>query len=419
MHSHKCLSLMFLLLLPAICFLARTSSSQENSTGDSANTAASHWSIDPAYKSVKSRVSYVPGIKVVRGKTQVIVPEQEFFCPAGSVFKFNNGDIQVYDRRSSDGGKTWVQVEQILENSVYQYPAPDGEVVMFMSLTSAGAPTSAARPEVSLQDTNEKNVREAQFFRSTDDGRTRISDPAKIYLPEAFDGWVAVLCRKIVALPDDSLLMSMYCRDKEGDTFERKYRSLALRSTDRGKTWHYLSTIAFDMTEGERGEGFDETALLVLPGGEVLSFIRSGASYQASIGSFNNNDPSVDMPFGYAKQTPIYMSTSIDGAKNWSNADPISPYGVWPDAVLMENGLLVVSYGRPGNWMMFSKDEGKSWGPIIPFYHDLYPPDCSNYFSLAEVAPDVLLVVYARTNPNDHWQSELVGTYFHVEPEEG
>ena len=83
----------------------------------------------------------------------------------------------------------------------------------------------------------------------------------------------------------------------------------------------------------------------------------------------------------------------------------------------MENGLLVVGYGRPGNWIMFSKDEGTSWGPIIPFHHGLYPPDCSNYFSLAEVAPNILLVVYARTNPNDHWQSELVGTYFYVERE--
>ena len=161
--------------------------------------------------------------------------------------------------------------------------------------------------------------------------------------------------------------MSMYCRDEKGTVLERKYRSLVLRSTDRGKTWLYLSTIAFDMTENVRGEGFDETSLLVLPDGKILSFIRSGASYQASMGSFNNNDPSVEMPFGYSKQTPIYMSASIDGGRNWSSPDPISPYGVWPNAVLMENGLLVVSYGRPGNWMMFSKDEGKVGALSSPF----------------------------------------------------
>ena len=123
------------------------------------------------------------------------------------------------------------------------------------------------------------------------------------------------------------------------------------------------------------------------------------------------------MPFSYGKQTPIYMATSLDGGKNWGIADPTTPYGVWPNAILMQNDLLVASYGRPGNWLMFSKDEGKSWGPIIPFYQDLYPPDCGNYFSMAEVAPNILLVVYARTNLNDHWQSEFAGTYFYVERE--
>ena len=417
MQSCEFPTLRIFLLLPVVGFLATTSPAQQNSTGDSADTGASHWSSDPAYESVKSRVSYVPGIKVVRGATQLIVPEHKSYCPAGSVFRFNNGDIQVYDRRSSDGGKTWHKAEHILENSTYQYPEPNGEVIMFESLPTRHNSSGAGRPEASMTKTDKKGVFEAKFFRSNDNGLSRVSDPATIHLPEQFHQWTGRFSRKIVGLQDGSLLVSMYGRDEKGTGHKRKYRSLALHSTDRGKTWLYLSTIAFDATKHVRGEGFDETTLLVLPDGKVLSFIRSGASYQASMGSFNNNDPSVDMPFGYAKQTPVYMTASIDGGKNWSSADPISPYGVWPDAVLMENGLLVVSYGRPGNWMMFSKDEGNSWGPIIPFYHGLYPPDCGNYVSLAEVAPDILLVVYARTNPNDHWRSEFVGTYFCVKRE--
>ena len=101
---------------------------------------------DPKYESIKSRVSYVPGIKVIRGETKVIIPEQEFFCPAGSVFKYNNGDIQVFDRRSSDGGKTWYQAEHILENSTFQFPEPDCEVLMFQSMNPAGSVSSAGRP---------------------------------------------------------------------------------------------------------------------------------------------------------------------------------------------------------------------------------------------------------------------------------
>ena len=369
---------------------------------------------DPEFEKIKSRVSYVPGIKVIRGETHVIVPEHESFCPNGTVFKFNNGDIQVYDRRSNDGGKTWHKVEHILEASTFQYPEPDGEVLMFQShdqhpyhIESGNGP--AGRPEIRLKETNQEGVLEAIFFRSKDNGLSRIADTAKIFLPAELDA--GVLCRKIVRISDGSLLISMTA-NSEIKSIGRSV--LLIRSTDRGKTWHYLSTIAFGGTKSVRSEGFNETTLLVLPNEQILGFMRSGTSYQGSLGSHNNNDPSAKMPFGFHKSTPVYMSKSIDGGKTWSNADPVAGFGVWPDAVLMENGLIAVSYGRPGNWLMFSNNEGESWGPITQFYNGLYPPDCGNYVSMAEVAPDILLVVYARTNPNDHWKSELVGTFFNV-----
>ena len=371
---------------------------------------------DPKYETIKPRVSYVPGIKVIRGETQIIIPMRESFCPNGTVFKFNNGDIQVYDRRSSDGGKSWYKVDHILEASTYQYPEPDGEVVMFRSNDAGNIRGSSVwgRPENSLNETNKKFIFEASFFRSGDNGISLVEDTAKIFLPEELSDWSGVLCRKIVRIGDGSLLMSMYGQSEKKNN--GRYCVLAIRSTDRGKTWHYLSTIAFGLRDGTQSEGFNETSLLALPDGKILGFIRSSGSYEASLGSSNNNDTTVKMPFGYQKPTPVFMSISIDGGRTWSNADPVAPFGVWPDAVLMKNGIIAVNYGRPGDWIMFSKDEGESWGPVIPFYNDLYPPDCGNYFSSAEIAPGILLVVYARTDPNDHWKSEIVGTFFHVEP---
>lgn len=414
MKHYKYFTLNTLLLLNVFCFYTTFSFSQENHLRIIGRTDTVPSNFDPKYEKIKSRVSYVPGVKVIRGETQLIVQEHESFCPAGSVFKFNNGDIQVYNRRSSDGGKTWHQVEHILDNSTYQYPGLDGEVVMFLSLTSAGASASVANRKASLWKTNQKGVFEANFFRSKDNGLNRQSDPAKIYLPEEFSDWSFALCRKIVRINDGSLLMSIYGHNAKGNNIERIYRDLALRSTDRGKTWHYLSTMAFDMREDVRGEGFNEASLLVLNDGKLLSFMRSGASYQASLGSSNNNDWGNKMPFSYGKQTPIYMSISDDGGNNWSSPDPITTHGVWPDAIQLENGIIAVSYGRPGNWLMFNDGKSESWGPFIPFYNDLYPPDCGNYISMAEVAPNILLVVYSRTNPNDYWKSELVGTYFNV-----
>ena len=399
----------------SVCFFSITDSyAQEKRTSNSVESEKLPTYFDPKYEEIKSRVSYVPGIKVIRGETQLIVSEHKSFCPAGSVFKYSNGDIHVFDRRSSDGGKTWQQVGEILENSTYQYPEPGGEVIMFRSQNQGGGSSNAGRPEVSLQKTDKQGIFEADFFRSNDDGLTRIKDPATIFLPEELYELTGVLCRKIVSIEDGSLMVSMYCRNAKGNNIEKQFRTIALRSDDRGKTWQYLSTIAFDGKEDIRGEGFDETSLLVLDDGRILSFIRSGASYQASLGSFNNNDWDTKMPFSYGYQTPIYMSISSDGGKNWSVADPITTHGVWPDAIQLENGIIAVSYGRPGNWLMFNDNKSESWGPIIPFYNDLYPPDCGNYVSMEEVAPNILLVVYSRTNPNDHWQSELVGTYFHV-----
>ena len=402
------------LCLTIICFSTTSSLAQKHKKEQLASASKSPSDFNPEFEKVKSRVSYVPGVKVIRGETHVIVPEQEFFCPAGSVFKFNNGDIQVFDRRSSDGGKTWRQVAHILENSTYQYPGPDGEVVMFQSDNQAGGSTSAGRPEISLQKTDEEGVLEANFFRSKDNGLTRVSDPARVYLPERFKDWSGVLCRNIVGLDDGSLLMSMYLRSGVKNTLENKFRDIVLKSSDRGKTWYYLSTVAFDMSEDNRGEGFNEASLLVLPDGKINCFMRSGASYQASLGSFNNNDWDNKMPFSFGQQTPIYKTVSVDGGKSWSIPDPITSHGVWPDATLMKNGITALTYGRPGNWIMFNEGESDTWGPIIPFYNDLYPPDCGNYVSATEVAPDILLVVYSRTNPNDHWKSEIVGTYFNV-----
>jgi len=215
--------------------------------------------------------------------------------------------------------------------------------------------------------------------------------------------------------------MSLYgyetWEDGKGGKIERKAHSIAIRSDDRGKTWDYLATIAFDGSTEPidyyakerpslpefRIAGFEEPCLLKHPNGRIFCFIRTGTGYRNSLNNYNI-------------QTPVYMSISDDGGLSWSNSDAVAPFGVLPDAVVLKNGIMVVGYGRPGNWLMFSKDEGKTWKPIFQFYNDLYPPDCGNYISMAEIADNVLLVVYARTNPNDNWLSEIAGTYFFVNP---
>jgi len=375
---------------------------------------------DPQFETIKSRVSYVPGIKVVRGATQVIVPRHESFLPNGSVFRYNNGDLQVVDRRSSDGGRTWQQVKHILEPSTYQFPEPDGEVLMFrqekedwpseMQETSGNQATG--RPEVTLRPTRDPDVMQATIYRSRDQGVTRTEGVAAIYLPEQLRGSSPYLCRKIVGLADGSQLMTLYVLPPSYPA--NGYWTCVIRSTDRGATWRFLATIAAGMPSPLRTEGFCEPTLLVLSDGRVQCFLRSGASYQASLGSHDGGDRNATMPFSYHPQTPLYLCDSDDGGRTWSQVDPVAPFGVWPDAAELCNGIIAAVYGRPGNWLMFSGDGGRRWGPVFQFYNDLYPPDGGNYCALTEVAPNVLLVVYARTDPNDHRYSEIAGTYFQV-----
>jgi len=110
------------------------------------------------------------------------------------------------------------------------------------------------------------------------------------------------------------------------------------------KTWEYLSTVAYDPNIGL--ESFCEADLLTLPGGEILCFMRTGGSG--------------------GKHTPLYLSRSGDDGKTWSTPQPIADRGVWPNACRLHNGVLVCTYGRPGNWLAFSLDEGGP-GPALLF----------------------------------------------------
>ncbi|MBL8828356.1 MAG: alpha/beta hydrolase fold domain-containing protein [Planctomycetaceae bacterium] len=81
---------------------------------------------------------------------------------------------------------------------------------------------------------------------------------------------------------------------------------------------------------------------------------------------------------------------SEDNGKTWSPSVLIEEGSVCPDLVMMSNGLLACSYGRPANSLMFSTDEGRTWTS----HHVITDRTGFNYSGIVEVRPGRLLYVH-------------------------
>ena len=168
--------------------------------------------------------------------------------------------------------------------------------------------------------------------------------------------------RSIVEMPDRRLLATLYGRQPDHE----KYTSALIETTDGGERWDFVSVIA--QSEEVGNEGFCEPALVRLASGDLLCALRSGG--------------------------PLHTTRSTDGGKTWSPPEAVAGHGVDPDLLLLSNGVLVLSYGRPNVDLLFSSDgTGRSWGPPLTLYRG---PGCS-YTSLVEGDNGDLIVFFSQS----------------------
>ena len=112
-----------------------------------------------------------------------------------------------------------------------------------------------------------------------------------------------------------------------------KYRTYLLRSTDAGLHWSYFSTVAYDGVTGQ--ESFCEPALVDFGDGELLAVMRTG------------------------RFAPMFQARSLDGGQTWSRPVSTKILGLAPQMVLLENGVLVCSFGwRPLKKLPSMVDDG-------------------------------------------------------------
>ena len=146
---------------------------------------------------------------------------------------------------------------------------------------------------------------------------------------------------------------------------DRSNRTTLVESFDAGKTWRYVSTIAYE--HHSPGDGICEAVMLRLNDDSLLCVLRRGGK----------------LPMGQAR--------SIDDGKTWSPIELLHGHGVDPDLCLMSNNILACTYGRPGRFIMFSTDgTGKQWSHHTP----IGDWKGSSYMSIAQIAPDKLLIVH-------------------------
>lgn len=142
----------------------------------------------------------------------------------------------------------------------------------------------------------------------------------------------------IIEIENETLLGLGYWYPAKTDVW--KYSLCCFESNDRGKTWTEKSVVAFDP---EMPEGFDEATLIQLKDKRLYTVIRTG-NY-------------------------LYHTWSEDLGKTWKKPvqlklidSEIKPRMVWPVCKMLEDGTLVLVYGRPGKHIIFDPSgTGTQW----------------------------------------------------------
>ena len=106
-----------------------------------------------------------------------------------------------------------------------------------------------------------------------------------------------------------------------------------MASADNGRSWQRRCNIL----DEKFVDGFSEPAVALNGKGELVCVIR--------------RDP----------LAPMLITHSGDRGRTWSAPQTLFDRGVFPNLLQLKNGVLVLSFGRPGVWLSFSLDGGRSW----------------------------------------------------------
>lgn len=193
------------------------------------------------------------------------------------------------------------------------------------------------------------------MFSSTDVGRTWTKSRANIVENKWKFAWYRIH-RDMLELDDGTLLLGAYGNGTVDGV--RKGYSLILQSTDGGKNWTQRSAVNANSSFGTNELGFARTA-----DGKLVAVMRSEEP--------NPRPPSM----------PMVQAFSDDNGQTWRDIKGYVPpagmpnNGIMPKPMLLPNGQLLMTYGRPDNIVVVSRDgTGRAWddGEVL---YARYPGD--------------------------------------------
>jgi sialidase-1 len=261
----------------------------------------------------------------------------------------NDGDVIML--RSKDGGRTWGErqviaaIKDVDEREGCGIQLRDGTIVMGIFYNALydkdGAYTFASKDQNKKLAEPGSHYLGAYIITSKDNGHTW-SKPYYIDTKGMPYSNLEGPTDAPIEMPDGSILMGLIGYSPAGDPLNRS--AVMVRSTDKGKTWQHLSTMASD--PGGKLGGFMEPGIVRTKSGRIVTALRN-----------------------HAPDNAIWVTYSDDDGKTWAPVKKTAMIGHPADLIQLSDGRLMATYGirrglhtDPGGVRAcFSKDNGETW----------------------------------------------------------
>lgn len=184
--------------------------------------------------------------------------------------------------------------------------------------------------------------------------------------------------------PDGAVWSVNYDRRIVDGKLQDKICAKILRSTDNARSFNLWSEITYRPDpvadpKADKRDGFTEPTVCFMTDGSVLCFLRTTDG--KGVG-------------------PLYWARSADNGRTWTKPAVFDELGVWPQMLILKNGVTLLGYGRPGLFVRATRDPGgKEWGPRVEVVKpgSLGTDTCS-YCSLLPLSDDTALIAYSDFN---------------------